>query len=242
MQRSDPGVTLVTGGGRGIGRAICLRLAAARYRVAALARTEAELLETVAAATVQHGEPIMPIVADVTRDADLERAVRLIAEQLGPIQVLVNNAGCATPRRSIVESAVSDWDQTLATCLRAPMVLSRLVLPDMLARAAGTIITIASIAAKRGRAGEAAYAAAKFGVLGFTQSLYEEVRNRGVKVTAICPGFVDTALIPPNAKIDRSKFLQPDDIAEIVYQVVSSPSRMCPREIVVEPQYAPNLR
>lgn len=232
-------VALVTGAGRGIGRAVAMRLAAAHCRVAGIARTESELNDTAQAAAALGGEPILPIVGDLLQDTELEAAVRLIMERLGSITILVNNAGFAAPRTSVAKSSLADWDRTLATCLRAPMVLTRLVLPDMLAHGQGCIVNIASIAAKQGRPGEAAYSAAKFGLLGFTQSLYEEVRNRGVKVTAICPGLVDTELIPPNSKVDRAKFLQPEDIADLVYEVVSSPYRMCPREIVVEPQYDP---
>jgi 3-oxoacyl-[acyl-carrier protein] reductase len=119
------------------------------------------------------------------------------------------------------------------------MVLTRLVLPDMLAHNQGAIINIASIAGKRGRSGEASYAAAKFGLLGFTQSLYDEVRQHGIKVAAICPGLVDTDLIPDNKKVDRAKFLQPDDVADAVQQILTSPIRACPTEIVLEPQFDP---
>ena len=84
-----------------------------------------------------------------------------------------------------------------------------------------------------------AYAAAKFGLLGFTQSLFAEVRDHGIKVAAICPGLVDTDLIPRNKQVDRDKFLHPDDIAEVVYDVLISPLRACPTEIVLEPQYDP---
>ena len=149
-------------------------------------------------------EPVLPVPADVTRDADLEQAVRVIMERLGRITILVNNAGFAPPRSSLLKTSLADWDRTLGTCLRAPMVLTRLVLPDMLAHDHGSIINVASIAGKKGRAGEAAYAAAKFGLLGFTQSLFEEVREHGIKVTAICPGVVDTDLIPPNKNVDRA--------------------------------------
>ncbi len=232
-------VALVTGAGRGIGRAIALRLARAGCRVAGLARTEAELEETVREGAALAPDPILAVPADVTQDADIEQAVRLVIERLGRIAILVNNAGFAPPRGTVTKTSLADWDRTLATCLRAPMVLTRLVLPDMLAHSHGAIINIASIAGKRGRAGEAAYAAAKFGLLGFTQALYEEVRDHGIKVTAICPGLVDTELIPPNKKVDRAKFLQPVDIAEVVEQVLKSPIRMCPTEIVVEPQYDP---
>lgn len=232
-------VALVTGAGRGIGRAIAVRLAALGCRVAALARTEAELEETVRTAAIG-GEPsILAVPADVTHDREIEGAVRLIIERLGRIAILVNNAGFAPPRASVLKTSLADWDRTLGTCLRAPMVLTRLVLPDMLAHNQGSIINIVSVAAKRGRSGEASYAAAKFGLLGFSQSLYEEVRQHGIKVAAICPGLVDTDLIPANKKVDRAKFLQPNDIADAVQQILLSPIRACPTEIVLEPQFDP---
>lgn len=232
-------VALVTGAGRGIGRAIAVRLAALGCRVAALARTETELEETARSAAREGAVSILPVPADVTRDRDIESAVRTIIERLGRIAILVNNAGFAPPRASVLKTSLADWDRTLGTCLRAPMVLTRLVLPDMLAHNQGAIINIASIAGKRGRSGEASYAAAKFGLLGFTQSLYDEVRQHGIKVAAICPGFVDTGLIPANKKVDRAKFLQPDDVAGVVEQILTSPIRACPTEIVLEPQFDP---
>jgi 3-oxoacyl-[acyl-carrier protein] reductase len=233
-------VALVTGAGRGIGRAIAVRLVQAGCRVAALARTESELAETVrAAAEAAPDVPVLSVRADVTRDSDLAMAVRVIVERLGRIAVVVNNAGFAPPRGTLLKTSLADCDRTLATCLRAPMVLTRLVLPDMLAHGQGAILTIGSIAGKRGRAGEAAYAAAKFGLLGFTQSLFEEVRSHGIKVAAICPGLVDTGFIPPNKRVDRAAFLQPSDVAEAVYAVLSSPARACPTEIVLEPQSDP---
>jgi 3-oxoacyl-[acyl-carrier protein] reductase len=119
------------------------------------------------------------------------------------------------------------------------MVLSRLVLPDMLAHGSGAIVNISSIASKRGRAGEAAYAAAKFGLLGFTQSLYEEVREHGIKVTAVCPGLVDTDFIPPNRSVDRTKFIRPGDVADVIVQILTTPLGVCPTEIVIEPQFNP---
>jgi 3-oxoacyl-[acyl-carrier protein] reductase len=232
---------LVSGAGRGIGRAIAVRLAGEGCRVAALARTESELEETVelAKAATPPAGTILAVPADVTRDADLEQAVQHVIQRLGRVRILVNNAGFAPPRASVLKTSLADWDRTLATCLRAPMVLTRLVLPDMLAHGQGAILNIASIAGKKGRAGEAAYAAAKSGLLGFTQSLFEEVRSHGIKVAAICPGLVDTELIPPNSRVDRTKFLQPSDIADVVVAVLLSPARTCATEIVIEPQLDP---
>ena len=232
-------VAVVTGAGRGIGRAIAIRLAAAGCRVAAVARTESDLTQTVEHAAAAGSPDVLAVRADVTHDAEIEQAVQMIMERLGRIAILVNNAGFAPPRASVLKTSLADWDLTLRTCLRAPMVLTRLVLPDMLAHGRGAIVNIASIAGKRGRQGEAAYAAAKFGLLGFTQSLYEEVRNHGIKVAAVCPGYVDTDMIPPNKRVDRAKFLQPDDVADAVLQIVTSPIRACPLEVVIEPQFDP---
>ena len=139
----------------------------------------------------------------------------------------------------MLKTSLADWDRTLATCLRAPMVLTRLVLPDMLAHGRGTIVNIASIAGKRGRAGEAAYAAAKFGLLGFTQSLFDEVRDHGIKVAAICPGLVDTDLIPPNRRVDRASSCSRPTSPTRSCDVLTSPLRACPTEIVLEPQHDP---
>lgn len=231
-------VALVTGAGRGIGRAIAVELARAGCHVAALARTEDELAETAAdAARDPAAPPILPLPADVTRDADLERAVRVIIERLGRITVLVNHAGFAPPHSTVLTSSLADWDRTLATCLRAPMVLTRLVLPDMLAHGRGTIVNVASIAGRHGRAGEAAYAAAKLGLMGFTQSLFDEVREHGIKVTAIVPGPVSTeARLAP---AERARVLQPADIAATVLLVLTAPPGACPAEIVLEPLHVP---
>ena len=230
-------VALVTGAGRGIGRAIAVQLARAGCQVAALARTESDLAETAAeAAADPAAPPVLTLPTDVTRDADLEQAVRVIIERLGRITVLVNNAGFAPPRSTVLKTTLADWDRTLATCLRAPMVLTRLVLPDMLAHGRGTIVNIASIAGQRGRAGEASYAAAKFGLLGFTQSLFDEVREHGIKVTAIVPGPVNTEQLPP---VERARVLRPTDIAAAVLLVLTAPPGACPAEIVLEPLHVP---
>jgi short-subunit dehydrogenase len=119
------------------------------------------------------------------------------------------------------------------------MALTKLVLPGMIERQQGAIINICSLAGMTGKAGEAAYAAAKFGVRGFTQSLFAEVREYGLKVSTICPGYVDTEMIPPNRRVDRTKMLHPEDVAEAVYSVVMSSAQACPVEIVLQPQYDP---
>ncbi|MEO8601849.1 MAG: SDR family oxidoreductase [bacterium] len=221
-------VALVTGAGRGVGRAIALTLARAGCRAAILSRTERDLKDAVAeAAADPAAAPLLAVPADVTLDAALELAVRLVIERLGRITVLVNAAGFAPPRDTLLKTALADWDRTLATSLRAPMVLTRLVLPDMLAHGRGTIVSLASTTGKRGHAGEAAYAAASFGLLGFTESLAEEVRDHGIKVTAILPA---RAL----ADQPRGESLPSSRAAEAVLGVLLDPSPTCPTEILID--------
>ncbi len=231
-------VALITGASRGIGRAVALRLAHAGATTALASRT-ADDLQQVAAIIHAEGGKAFAIPTDVTEEQQLIALVEGILSQLGHIDILVNNAGGGTPRTPIVKARLTDWEWTLRINLWATMVLSKLVLPRMIERQQGTIINICSLAGMTGKAGEAAYAAAKFGVRGFTQSLFEEVREYGIKVSVICPGYVDTTMIPPNRHSDRTRMIRPEDVAEAVYSVVTSSARMCPVEIVLQPQYDP---
>ena len=229
---------LVTGASRGIGRAIAIRLAQAGAKTVLAART-ADALQTVAEEIQVRGQESLVAPTDVTDDQQLEALVNTAQSHFGNIDILVNNAGGGSPRTPIHKGRVSDWEWTLRVNLWATMVLTKLVLPSMIERRVGVIINISSLAGITGKAGEAAYAAAKFGVRGFTQALFEEVRGYGVKVSTIYPGYVDTALIPPNRRIDRGKMMSPEDIADVVYNVVTSSPRICPLEVVLQPQQDP---
>jgi 3-oxoacyl-[acyl-carrier protein] reductase len=234
----DGHIALVTGAGRGIGRAVALRLAAAGCDLALVSRTREEL-EEVAEAAAPTGARTLVLEADVTDDAEVESILQKTLLQLGSVSVLVNSAGTAPSRRVHGKADIADWDRMLATCLRAPMVLSRLLLPDMLVHKRGAIVNIGSTAGHRSRPGEAAYAAAKAGLLAFSHALFREVRENGIKVVAVCPGYVDTDFIPPNKQVDRGKFLRPADVAEIVFDVINSPAHACPTEVILEPQFDP---
>jgi len=234
----DGHIALVTGAGRGIGRATALRLARAGCDLALVARTQSDL-EAVAAEVAPYGVRTLVLPADVTDDTHLEAALQQAVLQLGSISILVNNAGVAPPRAHHGKAAVAEWDRMLATCLRAPMVLSRLLLPDMLVHQRGAIINIASTAARAARTGEAAYAAAKAGLIAFSRALFAEVRNSGIKVVALCPGYVDTAFVPPNRRVDRGKFLRPDDVAEVIFHLLTLSAAMCPTEVTLEAQFDP---
>jgi 3-oxoacyl-[acyl-carrier protein] reductase len=129
---------------------------------------------------------------------------------------LINNARWGK-RAPVVKGNVDDWDRTFRVNLHAPMTLAKLLLPAMIAKGEGAVINIGSVSGETGEASGAAYSASKFGLIGFTQSLYEEVREHGIKVAVILPGYVDTPLIPPNRQLDRSKMIQADDIAQAVH-------------------------
>ncbi len=231
-------IALITGASRGIGRATALRLARAGAAIVLAARTEQDL-SAVAEIIRALGLDALVVPTDVTSDQQIEALVNTAVARFGRIDILVNNAGGGPPRTPVVKARIVDWEWTLRVNLWATMVLTKLVLPAMIAQRGGTIVNICSLAGLTGKAGEAAYAAAKFGVRGFSQSLFEEVREHGIKVSTICPGYVDTALIPPNRRVDRSKMLSPEDVAEAVYEVVVSSARCCPLEIVLQPQHDP---
>lgn len=227
---------LVTGAGRGIGRAVALSLAQSGCRVILAARSREQLEEAHREVRDRGGEALV-IAADLTRDEDIQRLIDT-AQSWGAVNILINNAGWGK-RAPVVKGNIDDWDRTFRVNLRAPMILAKQFVPDMIAKGEGAVINIGSISGKTGEANGAAYAASKFGLIGFTQSLYEEVREHGIKVSVILPGFVDTPMIPPNRQVDRSKMIQADDIAQAVHYILTSPATCCPVEITVRPQRTP---
>jgi 3-oxoacyl-[acyl-carrier protein] reductase len=230
-------IVLVTGAGRGIGRAVAINLAEAGCRVILTARTLDQLEQVQQEISTNGGEAVC-IAADLTRDEEIDRLVAESSRYREPVDFLINNAGWGK-RAPIIKGRREDWDQTLRLNLRAPMILAKALLPPMIAKGNGAVINIGSISGKTGEANGAAYSASKFGLIGFTQSLYEEVREYGIKVAVILPGFVDTPLIPPNRQLDRSKMIQPADVAQTVQYVLTSPPTCCPVEITLRPQKSP---
>ena len=224
---------LVTGAGRGIGRAIAIALANTGCKVVVTARTLPEIVAVQEEILAANGQAVA-IQADLTRDDDLHSLV----QRCGPVDFLINNAGWGK-RAPVVRARVDDWDQTFRLNLRAPMILAKELLPAMIKKGEGAVINIGSVSGKSGEANGAAYSASKFGLIGFTQSLYEEVREQGIKVSVILPGFVDTPMIPPVKHLDRGKMIQADDVAQAVLFVLNAPATACPVEMTIRPQRTP---
>src|SRR5580765_6150937 len=188
-------VALVTGAGRGIGRAIALAFAAEGAKVALTARTVGEL-DKVGGEIRSAGGTALALPADLSDRSVPANVIAEVQRSLGPIEILVNNAGVGSSAnpRPIIDFDDDFWDLSLAVNLTAPYLLSKAVLPGMLSRRWGRIITIASINSKTGSLHGAAYAASKHGVLGLMRTLAMEVADQGITVNCICPGPVRTVM------------------------------------------------
>jgi NAD(P)-dependent dehydrogenase (short-subunit alcohol dehydrogenase family) len=180
-------VALITGSGRGIGRAMAKLFAQEGARVFLTARTEAELSATAKEIVAAHGEAAY-ITADLTREADCPHVVAAAREKFARIDILVNNAGHYGPVVPVEDYPLEEFDSVIAVHLRAAFVLSKLVLPEMYARKSGIILNISSLSAKSAFGWGSAYAAAKAGLLGLTRVMAGEASRQGVRVNAICPG------------------------------------------------------
>jgi 3-hydroxybutyrate dehydrogenase len=195
-------VALITGSGRGIGRAIARLFAKEGARVFLTARTDAELAST--AAEINGGESDRDescaelaalATGDLVREADCNRVVAATREKFGRIDILVNNAGHYGPVVPVEEYPLAEFDNVISVHLRAAFLLSKLVLPEMYARGSGVILNISSLSAKSAFSWGSAYAAAKAGMLGLTRVTAAEAGRKGVRVNALCPGPVTETLM-----------------------------------------------
>jgi NADP-dependent 3-hydroxy acid dehydrogenase YdfG len=230
----DGQVAIVTGAGRGIGRAIAEALAREGAAVVLAARTRQQLAE-VAAAVKTGGGRALAVPTDVTQDAAVDALVEQAVAELGRVDVLVTAAGVAS-FGPVAGSKPADWDAMLMVNLRAVMVTCRAVLPVMIHQRRGTILNVASVAAQRFIPGSAAYAATKAGVVVWSRVLREEVRADGVRVGVLVPGAVDTPLwdtVP--AGPDRSRMLRPEDVARAAVLMASMPPGASLEEITLLP-------
>ncbi len=229
-------VAIVTGAGRGIGRAVAIALAQAGFALCLAARTREELEHTRALCGLSPERSLI-VLLDLAQEEAPESLIDTALDHFGKLDVLVNNAGWAPPRTPLVKLSAADQDRVIAINLRAPIALTRLAAKRMTSQdTGGSIVNVASSAARRMPPGEAIYAAAKAGLVAFTHAAFAELRDRAVKLSVIIPGLVDTALIPHNKRLDRALMLRPEDVATAVMTIVNTPASVCPVELVLEPQ------
>lgn len=229
-------VALVTGASRGIGLAIARRLASMGARVSLCAR-DATRIEAAANECKRSGSDAIAVAADVSRASDVDKLVESTERQLGPIEILINNAGIGYfgPVQNAEES---NWDSVLDTNLKSVFLLSRAVAPGMIRMGAGHIVNIASLAGKNTFAGGGIYCASKWGLLGLTGCMAEDLRAHGIRVSAICPGSVATEFGFPGGR-DRGKMLQPDDVAHTVAMILTQAPQSFISEVSMRPTQKP---
>jgi len=228
-------VALVTGATEGIGRATAFALGRAGFAIGVTARRP-DRLDQLLAELRGHNIEAAGRPADVGEPADVEHLVAHVAEALGPVHTLVNNAGVLIPK-PFLEQTLDEWDTTFRTNVRSLYLVTRAALPGMIARGEGDIVNVASLAGKNGVRGAAAYSASKHAVLGLSKSLMLELRHQGIRVIAVCPGSVDTPMMRGqdtlNPKLDR--ILKPEDVAAAVRSALELPRRATPSEIDIRP-------
>ncbi|KRE53632.1 3-ketoacyl-ACP reductase [Paenibacillus sp. Soil522] len=218
---------IITGAGKGIGKAIAAALAAEGVNLGLVARTSSDLEALQAELANKYGVKVVIAKADVSVKSDVDQAVSALKESLGSIDILINNAGIGT-FGTLLEMDPEQWKRIIQTNVMGTYYATRAVLPTMLEQSSGSIINIASTAGERGFATGSAYCASKFAVIGMTEALMQEVRKSNIRVTALTPSTVNTELAS-NAGLkigDEDRMMQAEDVAELVIAALKLPDRV----------------
>jgi len=229
---------LITGASKGIGLALAQRFCADDTRISICSRSKHSIRE--AKATIERSSPgalVYAAACDVSQETEVTRFLHAAESALGPVDVLINNAGFGI-FRSVLDMTVHEFDRVLATNLRGVFLMTQAVLPGMKQRRSGTVVTISSLAGRNGFAGGSAYCASKFGVRGLMQSLFLEARASDIRVITVFPGSVNTAFFETAGHPlgERAKtVLSPEDIADSVYAAVHLPPRATISELDIRP-------
>jgi len=217
-------VALITGGTRGIGRAIALKLSEEGYNIAISYINNNKKAQEVVDEIEKNNVKALAIKADVSKEEEVNNMMKVINKELGNIDVLVNNAGI-TRDNLLIRMKTEDWDQVIDTNLRGVFLCTKAVARGMMKKRYGKIVNIASIVGISGNAGQGNYSASKAGVIGFTRSMAKELGSRGINVNAVAPGFIETDMtqvLEDNIKDEMLKSIplnragKPEDVANLV--------------------------
>lgn len=229
-------IALVTGGSQGIGFAIAQRLGQLGARIAICGRHK-DKLDAAGARLTAESIDTLALTADVARGEQVSSLVEKTLARFGSIDFLVNNAGIGR-FGPVQDFSESDWDAVLDTNLKGVFLVSRAVAPSMISRGSGHIVNISSLAGKNFFPGGGLYCASKWGLLGLTYCMGEDLRAHGIRVTAVCPGSVATEFGHPSTK-NVHKMLQPHDVAHAVEMVVTAEQQSFISEVVMRPTQKP---
>ena len=230
-----PQLVWITGASKGIGLACARALALAGNRVVLSSRNRPELIRVTTAIRSEGGEA-RAVQCDVTNEEDVDWAIKSIIKAYGEgPDVLINNAGIS-PYHDVEEMTTEVFDKVIATNLTGNFLCAKAVLPEMIRKERGTIIQMLSIASIKAFPGGSAYGASKFGALGLTNSLREEVRDKGIKVVAIMPGATETASWSDEERTEyHDRMMQPEDVAQMIEAILKLPQRAVVEEMVIRP-------
>ncbi len=225
-------VAIVTGASRGIGACVAQGLAQDGFSLALTARSK-ESLEQVAQAirSANKGVQVLTYPCDVSDSKAVSDMVSSVVDKLGRIDLLVNNAGMGKTGTLAISS--EEFDEVLSVNLKGPFALLKAVVPTMKAQGDGTIINVASRAGKIGFAGWGAYAASKFGMVGLGESLYRELSPMGIRVTTLCPSWVDTDMAK-GSTFPKNQMLTPEDILKSIRYIMSLSPAASVKELMIE--------
>jgi NAD(P)-dependent dehydrogenase (short-subunit alcohol dehydrogenase family) len=229
-------VALITGASRGIGLGIAERLAELGARVAVCGRDKARI-DSAAVGLRRRGAEVFASVADVTRGADATRLVEETRAALGPVDILVNNAGIGW-FKPFYEFDEEEWDSILDTNLKGVFLVSRAVAPEMIRRKTGQIVNISSLSGKNTFQNGGVYCASKWGLMGLTGCMIEDLRGHGIRVSAVCPGSVATEFSPHSGR-EQSKLLQVEDVVHTVEMILTQAPTSFISEIQMRPVAKP---
>lgn len=222
----------ITGGSRGIGKAVAFSLLEKGYNCVLTARGKDELQKTTAELSERFpSQKVICFAIDVTDEKSVREAVQKTESDSGEINVVFNNAGVY--QFGSLELSAKEFEEVIKINLLGASIVARETFPLMMKRRKGFLINLSSVCGKKGFAGTGAYSASKYGLLGLNDALFREAAGSGVRVSAICPSWVNTQMAE-GSPVPRDKMIQPEDIAKTVNYLLSLSPGACPKEIVLE--------